>query len=88
MTTESDEPSGAATDRQASGSNQAGNNGHYILSTGEAGAARLAILGRVLQPTTEAFLSRAGLGAGMRTLDLGCGGGDVTRLMAGVVGDA
>jgi len=24
----------------------------------------------------------------MRTLDLGCGGGDVTRLMAGVVGDA
>ncbi|HXA31954.1 MAG TPA: methyltransferase domain-containing protein [Acidimicrobiales bacterium] len=60
----------------------------YILSTGEAGAARLAILGRVLQPTTEAFLSRAGLQPGMRTLDLGCGGGDVTRLIAGVVGDA
>jgi SAM-dependent methyltransferase len=67
---------------------EAGSDGHYILSTGEAGAARLAILGRVLQPTTTAFLSRAGLHAGMRTLDLGCGGGDVTRLMAAMMGDA
>jgi trans-aconitate methyltransferase len=88
--TERDEPLGAASDRHASGANQseAGSDGPYILSTGEAGAARLAILGRALQPTTEAFLSRAGLRAGMRTLDLGCGGGDVTRLMARVVGDA
>jgi SAM-dependent methyltransferase len=67
---------------------KAGRDRGYILSTGEAGAARLAILGRVLQPTTESFLSRAGLGAGMRTLDLGCGGGDATRLIAGVVGDS
>jgi hypothetical protein len=59
--------------------------GSYILSTGEAGAARLAILGRVLQPTTETFLSRAGLQPGMRTLDLGCGGGDVTGLNAAAV---
>ena len=71
-----------------SNQSEVGRDESYILSTGEAGAARLAILGRVLQPTTEAFLSRAGLHAGMRTLDLGCGGGDVTRLIAGVVGDA
>lgn len=63
-------------------------NENYILSTGDAGAARLAILGRALQPTTEAFLTRAGLSPGMRTLDAGCGGGDVTRLIAGMVGDA
>jgi len=88
--TESDEPLGAASDRHAGGAGQpeAGSDGNYMLSTGEAGAARLAILGRVLRPTTEAFLSRAGLSAGMRTLDLGCGGGDVTRLIASVVGDA
>jgi len=63
-------------------------NEHYILSTGEAGAARLAILGRALQPTTAAFLARAGLGSGMRTLDAGCGGGDVTRLIASMIDDA
>lgn len=90
MTTESDQPLGAATDRHGSGSDRSevGNDAHYILSTGEAGAARLAILSSVLGPTTEAFLSRAGLKVGMRTLDLGCGGGDVTRLIARVVGDA
>jgi SAM-dependent methyltransferase len=66
---------------------RAGDGEGYILSSGEAGAARLAVLGRVLQPTTEAFLARAGLRVGMRSLDLGCGGGDVTRLIADVIGD-
>jgi 2-polyprenyl-3-methyl-5-hydroxy-6-metoxy-1,4-benzoquinol methylase len=77
-------------DRKGTGDVQSatGINGHYILSTGEAGVARLAILGRALQPTTRAFLARAGVGPGRRTLDAGCGGGDVTRLIAGLVGDA
>jgi 2-polyprenyl-3-methyl-5-hydroxy-6-metoxy-1,4-benzoquinol methylase len=77
-------------DRPVTGDVQsaAGTNEHYILSTGEAGAARLAIVGRALQPTTAAFLARAGLGSGMRTLDAGCGGGDVTRLIAAMIDDA
>jgi ubiquinone/menaquinone biosynthesis C-methylase UbiE len=40
----------------------------------------------VLNPLTEGFLVRAGLGAGMKVLDLGCGVGEVALIAARLVG--
>jgi SAM-dependent methyltransferase len=58
----------------------------YVLRGGKAGAARLRLINRVKWPTTERLLSTAGLRAGMRVLDLGCGGGAVTLKIAALVG--
>ena len=58
----------------------------YVLRGGRAGAERLRLLNRVKWPTTEALLDEAGLRAGMRCLDAGCGSGDVTLKMAAIVG--
>lgn len=58
----------------------------YVLRGGQAGAARLRLINRVKWPSTERLLSMAGLRAGMRVLDLGCGGGAVTLKMAAIVG--
>ena len=58
----------------------------YVLRGGQAGAARLRLINRVKWPTTERLLGTAGLRAGMRVLDLGCGGGAVTLKMAALVG--
>ncbi|MDX6358883.1 MAG: hypothetical protein QOH37_1937 [Nocardioidaceae bacterium] len=55
---------------------------HYLIRGGLAGRERLRLLGRVMQPTTLALLERAGVGPGLRCLDVGCGGGDVTRELA------
>jgi ubiquinone/menaquinone biosynthesis C-methylase UbiE len=60
----------------------------YVLRGGQAGAARLRLINRVKWPTTERLLGSAGLRAGMRVLDLGCGGGAVTLKMAALVGSA
>ena len=46
----------------------------YVLRSGQAGAARLRLINRVKWPSTERLLGTAGLRAGMRVLDLGCGG--------------
>ncbi len=42
---------------------------------------------RVLAPATEHFLRNAGIVSGMCVLDIGCGMGDVTMLVAQLVGD-
>ena len=56
--------------------------GQYMLERGSKGAERLQLLSRILSPTTEALLLRAGLAPGWRCLDIGCGTGQVTILMA------
>ncbi len=58
----------------------------YVLRGGRAGAERLRLLNRVKWPTTQPLLRVAGLRAGMRCLDVGCGSGDVTLKMAALVG--
>ena len=40
----------------------------------------------MLRPITERLLRNAGIDAGMRVLDLGCGAGDVSMLAAELVG--
>jgi SAM-dependent methyltransferase len=59
---------------------------HYVIRGGFEGRERLRILARVMQPSTRSLLERAGVGAGMACLDVGCGGGDVTFELARLVG--
>jgi predicted O-methyltransferase YrrM len=58
----------------------------YAIAGGRAGNERLELLAQVMLPTTSHLLATIGLGAGMQCLDVGCGGGHVTRLMARGVG--
>jgi SAM-dependent methyltransferase len=58
----------------------------YLLGHTDRELRRLALQALVLNPLTEGFLTRAGLKAGMRVLDLGCGVGDVAMIAAEIVG--
>lgn len=58
---------------------------HYVIKGGHAGYDRLLLLARDRWPDTRALLARAGVGPGMRCLDLGCGGGEVTFELARLV---
>jgi SAM-dependent methyltransferase len=54
----------------------------YALRSGEGAIDRLRVLARVHRPATEALLDRIGVCADDAWLDLGCGIGDVSRLLA------
>lgn len=58
----------------------------YLLGDSEAELERLVTQSRFYSELTEEILVRAGIGAGMRVLDLGCGAGDVSLLLASMVG--
>ena len=58
----------------------------YILGHGEAERARLEAQGVAIEGATRAALAAAGLGRGMRVLDLGCGTGAVSAVAAELVG--
>lgn len=57
-------------------------NTQYVIRGGVEGRERLRILGRVMQESTGILLDRLNLTEGMSCLDVGCGGGDVTRELA------
>jgi len=59
----------------------------YTFGDSAPASARLARVARVFAPTTAAFVTRAARAPG-RVLDLGCGPGHTTRLLAGAFPDA
>ena len=59
----------------------------YVIAGGQPGFDRLRVLARVWGVTTES-LRAVGVGPRMRCLDVGCGAGDVTLLLASMVGPA
>jgi ubiquinone/menaquinone biosynthesis C-methylase UbiE len=60
--------------------------GDYVLATGNAAANRLRILHNVYGPGARELLLRAGIQRGMSVVDLGCGVGMTTQLLAELVG--
>jgi 2-polyprenyl-3-methyl-5-hydroxy-6-metoxy-1,4-benzoquinol methylase len=58
----------------------------YAICGGSEGKERLKLISQVMLPTTSQLLKTAGISDGMKCLDVGCGGGYVTLLMAGLVG--
>ncbi len=58
----------------------------YYLGHSQLELDRLAAQAVVLRPITERLLMKAGLRPGMRVLDIGCGAGDVSLLVAERVG--
>lgn len=53
----------------------------YIIHGGDAGVRRLEFLARATWPGSQLFLEEAGLKSNMRVLEVGCGGGTITRLL-------
>jgi len=60
--------------------------GDYVLATGNAAANRLRILHNIYGPGARELLLRAGIQRGMSVVDLGCGVGMTTQLLAELVG--
>jgi ubiquinone/menaquinone biosynthesis C-methylase UbiE len=60
----------------------------YALGYSDAEQARLIRQAAVNAPYTERFFREAGIGPGYRVLDLGSGMGDVSTLVAGLVGNS
>lgn len=58
----------------------------YLLGHSDREVRRLMAQGTVLRPFTERLLTDAGIGPGMRVLDLGTGAGDVALIAARQVG--
>jgi len=58
----------------------------YVLGHSERELERLNVQARLFEPLTERFLREAGLRPGMKVLDVGAGHGDVSVLVARLVG--
>jgi len=58
----------------------------YILGHSDAELRRLMLQAAILKPITRRLLLETGLRPGMRVLDIGCGSGDVSLLLAEMVG--
>jgi ubiquinone/menaquinone biosynthesis C-methylase UbiE len=60
----------------------------YVLGHSAAEIERLQFQARVLEGVTERLIRECGVGPGMRALDIGCGVGDVSMLLADAVGES
>src|SRR5262245_24279973 len=54
----------------------------YVIRGGVAGRERLRILARVMRETSSTLLDRLELRDGLACLDVGCGGGDMSLVLA------
>jgi SAM-dependent methyltransferase len=70
---------------QASPHSDPGSN--YALGHSEDELDRLKTQARLIDPITRRFFEEAGIAPGMRVLDVGCGAGDTSVLIAELVGD-
>src|ERR671923_2215002 len=59
----------------------------YILGNSSSEIRRLEIQASLFESLTKQTLLNAGLKKGMSCIDIGCGSGSVTRLMADMVGE-
>lgn len=62
--------------------------GSYALGHSDRELDRLTLQARVLEPFTRRLFLEAGIAPGMGVLDVGCGSGDVSLLLADLVGPA
>jgi ubiquinone/menaquinone biosynthesis C-methylase UbiE len=60
---------------------------NYVLGHTPFAIQRLLRLGQIYRPFTRSMLIEAGLTAGMRVLDIGCGPGDVSLIAAELIGE-
>jgi SAM-dependent methyltransferase len=60
--------------------------GEYVFGHADRELARLIAQATVFRPSMDALLRSAGIGPGLRVLDAGCGAGDVSFLVAELVG--
>jgi len=58
----------------------------YVLGRSEGETRRLILQHQIYGPITRRFLQAAGIGAGMKVLDIGSGAGDMALLLADLVG--
>src|SRR5215510_2378967 len=58
----------------------------YVLGRSEAETRRLILQNQIYGPLTRRFFQAAGIGPGMKVLDIGSGAGDVALLIADLVG--
>ena len=56
--------------------------GSYVIRGGIEGRERLKLLSRIMHASTTSLLDRAGIRAGLRCFDIGCGSGDVSLELA------
>ena len=68
------------------GEQRMGTSTGYIQGHTDRERRRLALQASIINPLTENFLRRAGVSAGMRVLELGCGIGEVSLITARLVG--
>ncbi|MEP0825269.1 MAG: class I SAM-dependent methyltransferase, partial [Nitrososphaera sp.] len=59
----------------------------YVLGNLDKEIERLEIQSAFFEPLTRHTLSKAGISEGMRCLDVGCGAGSVSRILAQMVGE-
>ena len=65
----------------------ANSSGNYALGHSADELDRLRTQARLIDPTTRRFFREAGIEPGMRVLDVGCGAGDTSLLLAEMVGE-